>query len=116
MSTRPDLAQAVGGLPLDADKNEVLSWIENHPAMILDRELNAEGRVELEVSDLVGAPSRSAVGQLQHWVNRKEEFYREWLRRKPIPKEDEEDTEREAMEELDPSLGDVVKMLDDIGC
>ena len=108
-----EFARVFDGLPLEADKTDVLSWIENHPAMSLSRPVPATGRVELVAEDIRNAPCRSAVGQLQHWVNKKDEFYREWIKRKPKEKEEED---REAIEQKDPTLKDVMKMLGDIGC
>ena len=78
--------------------------------------VNNVGLVELTADDIRDAPCRSAVGQLQHWVNKKDEFYREWMKRKPIPKEDDGEVERDLMEELDPTLPEIIKMLDNIGC
>ena len=107
----------LAGLPLKAERGEVLRWIESHPAMILARPANDDGLVELKPDDIRDAPCRSAVGQLQHWINKKDEFYREWMKRKPIPKAEEAVARQcEAMEELDPTLKDVIKMLDDLGC
>ena len=63
-------------LPTEATREEVIAWIENHPAMILNREPGEDGMIRLTSKDISEAPSRSAASQLQHWVNRKEEFYR----------------------------------------
>ena len=51
--------------------------------MVLVRPVNEDGLVELTVDDIRDAPSRAAVGQLQHWVNQKDKFYMEWMKRKP---------------------------------
>lgn len=104
-------------LPLEADRLSVLAWIENHPAMILPRPANEDGLVTLTAEDISDAPSRSAVGELQHWVNQKDKFYSELMKRKP--KELEEESEGLTVDDLethDPTLKDVKKMLDSIGC
>lgn len=107
------------GLPRESDRLTVLRWIENHPAMVLSRPVNEDGLVELTVQDIDMAPSRSAVGQLQHWVNNKEKFYLELMKRKPADDADPEDgegSEEGGVAEHDPTLPDVIKMLDEIGC
>jgi hypothetical protein len=117
--TQREFERAFRGLPLEADRQTVLRWIENHPAMVLGRPVNEDGLVELTVADIEDAPSRSAVGQLQHWVNNKEKFYIELMKRKPsddAEAEDGEETEEEGLARHDPTLADVMKMLDEIGC
>ena len=102
-------------LPESASRVDVMSWIENHEAMILDRETDRSGRVILTAADIVDAPSRSAVGQLQNWIANKEAFYKEWIKRKPSddlegldgPSEDD-------LQEHDPTLADVIKFLDQL--
>ena len=104
-------------LPCDADRSTVLAWIENHPAMVLARSVNGDGLVELRVEDIRDAPSRSAVGELQHWVNQKDKFYADMLKRKPAEAIDDSDGPSvDDLELHDPTLKDVKKMLDEIGC
>lgn len=112
-------SEAFVKLPLNADRATVLEWIENHPAMVLPRRANEDGLIELTVADISDAPSRSAVGELQHWVNQKDAFYKELLKRKPaeVAGDGEEDgPTADELEDHDPTLKDVEKMLEDIGC
>ena len=104
-------------LPCDADRSTVLAWIENHPAMVLPRRVNEDGVVELTADDIRDAPCRAAVGQLQHWVNQKDKFYADMLKRKPAEvARDGDGPSEDDLERYDPTLKDVKKMLDDIGC
>ena len=113
---RREFEEAFRGLPLETDRVSVMSWIENHPAMILSRPVNGDGLVELTVEDISDAPSRSAVGELQHWVNQKDKFYAEMLKRKSAVEEETEGPTEDDLEFHDPTLKDVKKLLDSIGC
>jgi len=107
---------AFRGLPFEADRLTVLAWIESHPAMILSRPVSVDGLVELTVEDILDAPSRSAVGELQPWMNKKDDFYKEMLKRKPVLDDDDDGPTEDEIELRDPTLKDVKKMLDSIGC
>lgn len=103
-------------LPLDAPQSSITKWIENHRAMAL-REASEGEIVELTVKDLEGAPSRSAVGQLRHWVNKKDEFYKNLLLAKKTGTAGS-DGGVESRETVlhDPTIGEIEAMLESLGC
>ena len=105
--------EVLGGLPLDADRGEVLVWLENHPAMIMSREAGVGGLIELTSADIADAPSRSAGGELRHWVNRKDDFYKEMLKRKAVAEKGFA-KEEELRELADPTLAEVEQMLNSL--
>jgi hypothetical protein len=65
-------------LPANCPVVELLGWIAAHPAMTRRK----KGRdVILRVEDIEDAPSRGAVNQLQSFVNRPDDFFRQILNR-----------------------------------
>ncbi|MEM6363288.1 MAG: hypothetical protein AAF745_02595 [Planctomycetota bacterium] len=76
LAIRDEFERVFCGLPDHASRQVEWKWIENHPAMVLHRDADEDGMIQLTVRDIEDAPSRSAVGQLRHWVNKKDEFYK----------------------------------------
>ena len=65
-------------LPANCPVVELLRWIAAHPAMTRRK----KGQdVILKVEDIEDAPSRGAVNQLQSFVNRPDDFFRQILNR-----------------------------------
>ena len=73
-----------------------------------------DGRpIEISVDDIVDAPSKSAVGQLKHWVNRKDEFYKSLMTaagKKTTAKEGEDALKAEK-DRQDDSIDEIKAML-----
>lgn len=107
--------RAFSELPSDAAPAVILKWIENHPAMAL-REVPDSGFIELTVEDLENAPSRSAVGQLRHWVNRKDEFYKAMIGASKKAVGSGDDGDGSGASQVDPTVEEIEKMLDAYGC
>lgn len=109
-------------LPLEADFSEVERWIKSHPAMNIPRVVGEDGTIEITAEDIRDAPSRSAVGQLTHWVNKKDEFYKLLMTNagRAGKGSGKESTDTMSVEEIvadmDPSLGALETMLGEIGC
>ena len=95
----------IGSLDLPPD----IAWVYSHPAMIRP---SGNGEVVLQECDLVGAPSKGAIGMLQFYVNNKRDFYKTVLshltRRDAAGQEDREmeDDLRDA-KEIDAMLSQI---------
>jgi hypothetical protein len=111
-----EFEEAFSRLPLDAAQTAITKWIENHRAMAL-REANDGEVVELTVADIEGAPSRSAVGQLRHWVNKKDEFYKNLLVAKKAGAAGSDGGQENVSVVLhDPTIAEIEAMLEAYGC
>lgn len=76
-----DFEQALMLLPVSAPRVEVLEWIEAHPAMMRQDRQGGLEPILITADDILRAPhgrapSRAAACQLQHWVNRPNEFFK----------------------------------------
>ncbi|MEO1615050.1 MAG: hypothetical protein AAFV88_04320 [Planctomycetota bacterium] len=100
-------------LPTEASAGDVMSWIENHAAM----NLREEG-YELVADDIRDAPSRAAVGNLRHWLDHKQEFYKSWMQRAKAGggfsgggSSDVHEDEEVSEEVSDPGIAEISKMM-----
>jgi len=105
---------------VEKDPVGALRWVESHPAMVL-----RDDEYELLASDIEDAPSRAAVGLLQHWMRDKKGFYREWVQKalkskpvvsgseSPVEVEEEDSVEEEPLER-DKMRDEIDKWLSDL--
>lgn len=100
-------------IPQSSTAARELAWIRAHPAM--SRGARQGSTVILTAEDVLSpphgkAPSQSAVNQLQHWVNKPDEFFKQLMQveRKQIS----ESSESEAL--LDDDLPPEVTRIDEM--
>lgn len=74
--------EAVNALPAHCPREEMIKWIEAHPAMLRKgRQRDISKSVIITVEDVLfaphgKAPSKSSVNGLEHWANHPAEFYK----------------------------------------
>lgn len=108
--------KALAALPSSATPADEMNWIKSHPAMSRkDRSRNNNDKVLVTPEDISNAPngpcpSRAAAQQLQHWVNRPEQFYKDVL--SETKKAKARDDEAEAKERTAKSNLEINDMLD----
>ena len=112
VNRQSEFQKVFSSLPSNAQRQVEFRWIENHPAMVIRKPV--DGRpIEISVDDIVDAPSKSAVGQLKHWVNRKDEFYKSLMTaagKKTTAKEGEDALKAEK-DRQDDSIDEIKAML-----
>ncbi len=111
-----DFESACAGLPDEASVATEIAWVRSHPAMSrLDRMPGGIGTVLITPDDILSpphgkAPSKSAVGLLQHYANRPHEFFKALMsEQKKITGE----TDKPKQEE-DTDLAEVERLLREI--
>jgi len=113
-----DMEEALAGLPTKAaDAVSVLAWIAAHPAMKRQSKGEGAGRVEITAEDVLyashgPAPSREAVGALEHYANAPAMFWKEWIKVRLDVEKKAAQPENE--DEPDDGLVDVEKMLNQV--
>jgi hypothetical protein len=107
---------AVSTLPNAADPIREWEWMGAHPAMMRkDRARTDLKRIELTEDDVLRpphgpAPSKRAVGQLQHWCNNPREFYKAMI---GVHKKQQEGTDGEPLD-ADEDLAEVERLLKEV--
>ncbi len=81
---RKTFEQALNDLPPNAPVRVETDWVAAHPAMMRRDRQDHDRPVIIDVDDVLHAPhgrapSRAAVGKLQHWCNRPAEFHKQLL-------------------------------------
>ena len=112
VSRQSEFERCFSKLPSNAARTVEFKWIENHPAMVIRKSVGGNP-IEICLEDILDAPSKSAVGQLKHWVNRKDEFYKNLMvaaGKKAGTKEGEEAAKAEK-DRQDDSIDDIKEML-----
>ena len=112
VNRQSEFQKVFSSFPSNAQRQVEFRWIENPPAMVIRKPV--DGRpIEISVDDIVDAPSKSAVGQLKHWVNRKDEFYKSLMAaagKKTTAKEGEDALKAEK-DRQDDSIDEIKAML-----
>lgn len=111
-STMSEFERCFSLLPSNAPRAVEFKWIENHPAMVIRKPVDGKP-IEICLEDIEDAPSKSAVGQLKHWVNEKDAFYKNLMSvagKKAGTKEGEE-AAKEERDRQDDSIDDIKEML-----
>ena len=108
--------KVLADLPPTASPASEMDWIKSHPAMSRkDRSRNTTDKVLVTPEDISASPngpcpSRTAAQQLQHWVNRPEQFYKDVL--SETKKAKARDDEAEAKERTSKTNKEINSMLD----
>mgnify|MGYP003134017881 FL=1 len=111
-SRMSDFERCFSQLPSNAPRAVEFKWIENHPAMVIRKPIDGKP-IEICLEDIEDAPSKSAVGQLKHWVNEKDAFYKNLMSvagKKAGTKEGDEAAKAER-DRQDDSIDDIKEML-----
>lgn len=110
--------KALSDLPPSANASDEMNWIKSHPAMSRkDRSRNATDRVLVTPDDIASSPngpcpSRAAAQQLQHWVNRPEQFYKDVLSEtKKAKARNDEAEEKERTSKTNKEINSMLDML-----
>ena len=112
------LLPAMRGLPAVADPVAEMEWVSGHPAMMRADLLGVKGqRVQIRADDINRAPhgrapSRRAVNSLINWVNRPDKFHDQIMGQ--LKKSGTEHTKEEAEKDVDPSLSEVRKYIEEL--
>ena len=100
---------AFSKLPEEAEPEDELRWVRNHPAMM--RAKLGEDATNLMPKEIKDAPSRSAVIQLQHWMENPDKFYNALLSRQAKTIESNQRPDEDEPEDLYPEIKDIDELL-----
>lgn len=112
LTQQSEFERCFSRLPSNAARTVEFKWIENHPAMVIRKSVGGDP-IEICLEDIEDAPSKSAVGQLKHWVNRKDEFYKNLMvvAGKKAASKDGDEAAKAEKDRQDDSIDDIKEML-----